>query len=163
MPQLDVATFIGQVSWFVVVFAAYYIITTTDILPSFNRAVKARMEKLQSTRGDSRQFDGFRESAAGGFDSAASVGSGRSLGVLSLGNGMSLASARAKFGSAFSKGRPQGGKRANVVSYSTAGESDLKADAKLSGKASSSNVAKAKVEAPKASAATSARKTKKSS
>jgi hypothetical protein len=60
MPQLDVSTYLGQVTWFAVVFAVFYLIVLTDVLPGLNRALKVRTKKLERVRGDARQFDGVR-------------------------------------------------------------------------------------------------------
>lgn len=106
MPQLDVATYIGQVTWFVAVFSAFYVIMTSDVLPLFNRAVKARTEKLARSRGDSRQFDTHRESASAGFNTAGSSEMGRSMGLFSMMVRTSSAAARVKLMALAAKARP---------------------------------------------------------
>jgi len=75
MPQLDSATFVGQVTWFSLVFSAFYLIVLTDVLPSLNRAVKVRAKRLDRVRGDARQFDGVSVSAQDSVDSMLSSGS----------------------------------------------------------------------------------------
>ena len=68
MPQLDVTTFLGQVTWFTVVFVRFYLARTTEVLPALNRVVKLRVKKRDQQRGELRQFDGVRTSAEEGVD-----------------------------------------------------------------------------------------------
>lgn len=68
MPQLDVTTYLGQVTWFFVVFSAFYVMMVSDVLPLLNRAVKLRAKKLDTQRGALRQFDGVRGSGEEHYD-----------------------------------------------------------------------------------------------
>jgi len=68
MPQMDSATYFGQVTWFAVVFAVFYLVVLTDVLPGLNRALKVRTKKIERVRGDARQFDGVRVSAQDALD-----------------------------------------------------------------------------------------------
>jgi len=60
MPQLDTATFRGQVTWLVVVFGGLYRVRTGEVLPKLSRIVKMRAKKVDRTRGDASQYDGER-------------------------------------------------------------------------------------------------------
>jgi putative endonuclease len=166
MPQLDVATYIGQVTWFVAVFSAFYIIMTSDVLPMFNRAVKARTEKLARSRGDSRQFDTHRESASTGFNTAGSSETGRSLGLFSMMVRTSSAAARVKLMALAAKARPAkiNRKLQTIVRHATqaasvANATSSSAPAKASAASSVAKTAStATVQAPKASPAAKAPK-----
>lgn len=68
MPQMDSATYRGQVTWFTLVFSVFYLVMRTDVLPRLNRAVKVRAKKIERTRSDARQFDGVRLSSEEGVD-----------------------------------------------------------------------------------------------
>ena len=68
MPQFDVSTYRGQVTWFALVFSVFYLVMRTDVLPRLNRAVKVRAKKIDRTRNDARQFDGVRASSEEGVD-----------------------------------------------------------------------------------------------
>jgi hypothetical protein len=46
MPQLDLASFLPQVFWFILIFFSYYIIVVNNILPSLSRILKMRTKKL---------------------------------------------------------------------------------------------------------------------
>jgi len=46
MPQLDVFTFLGQVTWFSLSFVIYFIAIGVIVLPLINRSVKLRSKKL---------------------------------------------------------------------------------------------------------------------
>lgn len=81
MPQLDSATYLGQVTWLAVVFGLFYLVVLTDVLPGLNRALKIRSKKLERVRGDARQFDGIRVSAQDALDAQASSVSKRVMGV----------------------------------------------------------------------------------
>jgi hypothetical protein len=74
MPQLDISTFIGQVTWISVVFGRYYRLMVTDVVPSLNRIVKFRAKKADVNRGDLRQFDGVRGSSDEQYDREVSLG-----------------------------------------------------------------------------------------
>ena len=60
MPQLDISTYLGQVTSFAVVFTLYYFVTLVDVLPRLNRIIKLRVKKLDTTSDDARQFDSER-------------------------------------------------------------------------------------------------------
>jgi len=82
MPQLDVSTYLGQVTWFTLVFRVFYGTMTYSVLPALNRAVKMRTKKVERTRGDARQFDGARAAAESSYDHAGQVASLEVLGIL---------------------------------------------------------------------------------
>lgn len=46
MPQLDLASFLPQVFWFILIFFSYYILVVNNILPSLSRILKMRTKKL---------------------------------------------------------------------------------------------------------------------
>ena len=83
MPQWDSATFVGQVTWFSLVFSVFYLVVLTDVLPSLNRAVKVRAKRLDLVRGDARQFDGVSVSAQESVDTMLSSGSKSVSGLVS--------------------------------------------------------------------------------
>jgi len=60
MPQLDTATFRGQVTWLVIVFGVLYRTRRGDVLPKLSRIVKLRGKKRDRTRRDATQYDGER-------------------------------------------------------------------------------------------------------
>ena len=82
MPQLDSATYLGQVTWFGLVFGVFYIIMVTDVLPAFDRALKIRVKKLALTRGDARQFDRERTGADEAYARAVAGAAASSVGLL---------------------------------------------------------------------------------
>jgi hypothetical protein len=82
MPQLDTTTYLGQVTWFTVVFTGFYLIVLTDVLPRLNRAIKVRAKKLERTRDDARQFDTERSSADAAYARATSIAAASSLTLL---------------------------------------------------------------------------------
>jgi hypothetical protein len=99
MPQLDVSTYLGQVTWFAVVFTRFYLAVVTDVLPALNRAVKMRAKKLDRTRGDARQFDSARRAAEDGYDHASAVTSKHALGILTHARARATSAARKRRGS----------------------------------------------------------------
>jgi len=46
MPQLDLFTFFGQVSWLSLAFVFYFVVMGTSVLPLINRSLKLREKKL---------------------------------------------------------------------------------------------------------------------
>ena len=82
MPQMDSATYLGQVTWFVLVFGVFYLVMVTDVLPSLDRVMKMRVKKLALTRGDARQFDQERASADEGYGKGLAGAAASSLGLL---------------------------------------------------------------------------------
>ncbi len=82
MPQLDVTTFFGQVTWFAVVFVVFYLVMVSDVLPRLNRAVKVRAKKLELTRGDARQFDAERVSTEESYARSLMGAAGSSVSLL---------------------------------------------------------------------------------
>jgi len=67
MPQLDTATFRGQVTWLRVVFGVLYRTRVGEILPKLSQIVKIRSKKRDRTRGDGRQYDGERAQVESGY------------------------------------------------------------------------------------------------
>jgi hypothetical protein len=63
MPQLDTTAYLGQVTWFTLVFLGFYLVMLSEVLPTLNAAIKVRAKKLDRTRNDARQFDAERTSA----------------------------------------------------------------------------------------------------
>jgi hypothetical protein len=67
MPQLDTATYRGQVTWLVIVFGGLYRVTRGDVLPKLSTIVKLRSKKRERTRGDASQYDGERTRVENAF------------------------------------------------------------------------------------------------
>jgi hypothetical protein len=65
MPQMDMATFLGQVTWFFRVFSTFYLIVLTDLLPTLNRAIKVRVKKADQMRQFSSGWTGSITQADG--------------------------------------------------------------------------------------------------
>jgi hypothetical protein len=82
MPQLDVGTFRGQVTWVRRVFIVLYRTRTGDILPKLNRIVKMRAKKRERTRGDATQYDGERARVERGYSGRLGKAAGGSYGLL---------------------------------------------------------------------------------
>jgi hypothetical protein len=82
MPQLDSSTFLGQVTWFGLVFLGFYLILLTEVLPKLNRIVKVRVKKLERTRNDARQFDAERTMADQTYARSTSHAAASSLALL---------------------------------------------------------------------------------
>ena len=82
MPQLDTATFRGQVTWLVIVFGVLYRTRTGDVLPKLSRIVKLRSKKRDRTRGDAPQYDGERTQVENGYSSRLGNAAGSSYGLL---------------------------------------------------------------------------------
>jgi len=82
MPQLDTATFRGQVTWLVIVFVVLYLIRTGEILPKRNRIGKLRAKKRERTRGDATQYDGERARIEAGYSARLGNAAGSSHGLL---------------------------------------------------------------------------------
>lgn len=103
MPQLDSATYFGQVTWLAVVFGLFYVLMLADVLPGVNRILKVRAKKLDRVRGDARQFDGVRVTAQDALDAQGSgaakrVRAFRSSHAATV-QGVAQAVVRARFGS----------------------------------------------------------------
>jgi len=79
---MDSVTYFGQVTWFRVVFSLYYLVMVTEVLPSFDRALKVRAKKLARTRGDARQFDRERTQADEGYGRSLAGAAASSVGLL---------------------------------------------------------------------------------
>jgi len=58
MPQIDIFTFFGQVTWFAMAFVFYFSVVGSILLPSINRSIKIRDKKLayQSSVGEASSF-----------------------------------------------------------------------------------------------------------
>ena len=82
MPQLDTATFRGQVTWLVIVFGVLYRTRTGDVLPKLSRIVKLRSKKRDRTRGDARQYEGERTQTENGYSARLGNAAGSSYGLL---------------------------------------------------------------------------------
>lgn len=82
MPQLDTATFRGQVTWLVAVFGRLYRARTGEILPKVSRIVKLRSKKRDRTRGDATQYDGERTRVENGYSTRLGNAAGSSYGLL---------------------------------------------------------------------------------
>lgn len=82
MPQLDTATFRGQVTWLRVVFVVLYRTRTGDILPKLSQIVKMRSKKRDRTRGDATQYDGERTQVENGYSGRLGSAAGSSYGLL---------------------------------------------------------------------------------
>lgn len=82
MPQLDTATFRGQVTWLVIVFGVLYRTRRGDVLPKLSRIVKLRSKKRDRTRGDATQYDGERTRVESGYSTRLGNAAGSSYGLL---------------------------------------------------------------------------------
>lgn len=82
MPQLDTATFRGQVTWLVIVFVVLYRTRRGDVLPKLSRIVKLRSKKRDRTRGDATQYDGERARVENGYSTRLGSAAGSSYGLL---------------------------------------------------------------------------------
>lgn len=82
MPQLDTATFRGQVTWLGVVFVVLYRTRRGDILPKLSQIVKMRSKKRERTRGDATQYDGERAQVEKGYSGRLGTAAGSSYGLL---------------------------------------------------------------------------------
>jgi len=82
MPQLDAVTYLGQVTWFVLVFGVYYLVMVAEVLPALDRALKMRVKKVALTRGDARQFDRERLGADEGYGRSLASAAATSVGLL---------------------------------------------------------------------------------
>jgi hypothetical protein len=82
MPQMDSVTYLGQVTWFVLIFGIYYLVMVADVLPTLDRALKVRVKKLALTRGDARQFDRERVQADEGYGRSLAGAAASSFGLL---------------------------------------------------------------------------------
>jgi hypothetical protein len=82
MPQLDTATFFGQVTWLVIVFGVLYRATRGDVLPKLSRIVKMRSKKRDRTRVDATQYDGERTRVESGYSSRLGNAANSSHGLL---------------------------------------------------------------------------------
>jgi hypothetical protein len=82
MPQLDTATFRGQVTWLVIVFGVLYRTRRGDVLPKLSRIVKLRSKKRDRTRGDATQYDGERTRVENGYSTRLGNAAGSSHGLL---------------------------------------------------------------------------------
>jgi hypothetical protein len=82
MPQLDTATFRGQVTWLARVFGVLYRARTGEILPKVSRIVKLRSKKRDRTRGDATQYDGERTRVESGYSTRLGNAAGSSYGLL---------------------------------------------------------------------------------
>ena len=82
MPQLDTATFRGQVTWLVRRFGVLYRARTGEILPKVSRIVKLRSKKRDRTRGDATQYDGERARVENGYSTRLGNAAGSSYGLL---------------------------------------------------------------------------------
>lgn len=60
MPQLDTATYRGQVTWLRIVFGVFYTRRVKDILPRRNRAMKFRVRKVRHSRNSVGAYEGMR-------------------------------------------------------------------------------------------------------
>jgi len=81
MPQLDTATYLGQVTWFTFVFVTFYLVIVSYALPQINQMIKVRMKKVERTRGDATQYDAERAQTETAYN--ASMG-GAALSALGL-------------------------------------------------------------------------------
>lgn len=73
MPQLDIATFLGQSTWLTVVFMGFYLIMVGSVLPLLSRALKLRAKKLDLQRTEVLQRGaegGVRVAVEASYDSA---------------------------------------------------------------------------------------------
>jgi len=82
MPQLDTATFRGQVTWLRVVFVVLYRTRAGDVLPKLSQIVKIRSKKRDRTRGDATQYDGERTQVENGYSGRLGSAAGSSYGLL---------------------------------------------------------------------------------
>lgn len=82
MPQLDTATFFGQVTWLVIVFGVLYRATRGDVLPKVSRIVKMRSKKRDRTRVDATQYDGERTQVENGYSLRLGKAANQSHGLL---------------------------------------------------------------------------------
>lgn len=82
MPQLDTATYRGQVTWLRVIFGGLYRRRTGEILPKLNRIVKRRSKKRDRRRGEARQYEGERMSVEKGYTGRLGNAGGSSYGFL---------------------------------------------------------------------------------
>lgn len=82
MPQLDTASFRGQVTWLGVVFVVLYRTRTGEILPKLSQIVKLRSKKRDRTRGDATQYDGERTRVENGYSGRLGNAAGSSYGLL---------------------------------------------------------------------------------
>lgn len=82
MPQLDTATFFGQVTWLVIVFGVLYRATRGEVLPKVSRIVKMRSKKRDRTRVDATQYDGERTAVDNGYSMRLGKAANQSHGLL---------------------------------------------------------------------------------
>jgi len=82
MPQLDTATFFGQVTWLVIVFGVLYRATRGEVLPKLSRIVKMRAKKRERTRVDATQYDGERTRVENGYSARLGTAANSSHGLL---------------------------------------------------------------------------------
>jgi hypothetical protein len=68
MPQLDAATYRGQVFWLTVFFGGYYLIALNFFIPALAARLKARSKKAALNKGQASSFDGERVAALAGYD-----------------------------------------------------------------------------------------------
>jgi hypothetical protein len=81
MPQLDTATYFGQVTWLILVFVGYYRIVRGDLIPALTRLRKIRAKKKTHGLARTSQMRGEAKNVMHGYDRA--VGKA-ALGALSL-------------------------------------------------------------------------------
>jgi hypothetical protein len=82
MPQLDTASFRGQVTWLRVVFVVLYRARTGEVLPKVNQIVKLRAKKRERTRGDATQYEGERTRVEQGYSGRLGQAAGNSSSLL---------------------------------------------------------------------------------
>src|SRR6478735_3416790 len=82
MPQLDTATFRGQVTWLCLVFVVLYRVRTGEVLPKVNQIVKLRAKKRERTRGEANQYEGERTQVEQGYSGRLGKAAGSSTRLL---------------------------------------------------------------------------------
>jgi len=68
MPQLDLASFLPQVFWFILIFFSYYILVLNNILPSLSRILKIRTKKLRQGKEVLATMTGERNNLTTNYD-----------------------------------------------------------------------------------------------
>jgi len=70
MPQLDTATYRGQVTWLVLVFVTYYRIVRGELFPALTRVVKVRAKKKSHSVAMSQSHQSEAKTVMQGYDRA---------------------------------------------------------------------------------------------
>ena len=70
MPQLDMATYMGQVTWLILVFVTYYRVVRGQLFPALTRVVKVRAKKKGYSQARTTSFGGEAKTVMEKYDRA---------------------------------------------------------------------------------------------